>query len=68
MHIDREGGVDPLSVNKVLEPVEVERLILNLKPGNEKQKAGMAKSFFHTIALFKHSSHIQTYNFSTTLF
>ena len=59
MHIDREGGVDPLSVNKVLEPVEVERLILNLKPGNEKQKARMAKSFFHTvnpIALFLHSS------------
>lgn len=56
MHIDREGGVDPLSVNKVLEPVEVERLILNLKPGNEKQKAGMAKPFFHTIALFPHSS------------
>ena len=64
MHIDREGGVDPLSVDKVLEPAEVEGLVLNLKPGNEKQKAGMAKSFFHTvnrIALFLHSSpfHIQ---------
>ena len=45
MHIDGEGGVNPLSVNKILEPAEVEGLISNLKSGNEKQKVGMAKSF-----------------------
>ena len=44
MHIDGEGGVDPLSVNKILEPAEVEGLIPNLKPGNGKQKAGMVKA------------------------
>ena len=36
MHIDGEGGVDPLSVNKILQPAEVEGLISNLKPGDEK--------------------------------
>ena len=33
VHVDWEGGVNPLCINEVLKSVEVEGLILDLKPG-----------------------------------
>ena len=34
VHVDWEGGVNPLCINEVLKSVEVEGLIPDLKPGN----------------------------------